>query len=143
MKYKLYRHYDRNETLLYVGISANVFARIAGHKSTSKWFDDIAKITIENYESYAEVLEAEASAILSEKPLYNIKNSVVDYRNETKDNAVLIRGADVIRILGVSSNRFYVMLKRNEFIPSVGNLKPPYWRKSDVLKFLAGRDAEQ
>jgi len=67
----LYRHFDKAGTLLYVGISTSAAARLVGHKHGSGWFDDLATITIEHYDSREEALEAEKKAIINEKPLYN------------------------------------------------------------------------
>ena len=44
----LYRHYDANGELLYVGISLNALNRLAQHREVSAWFPDIAKVTIES-----------------------------------------------------------------------------------------------
>jgi len=43
----LYRHFDAQGNLLYVGISRNAAARLRGHKIAS-WYDDISSITIEH-----------------------------------------------------------------------------------------------
>jgi hypothetical protein len=72
---QLYRHFAKDGTLLYVGISISVFSRLIQHKHQSYWFNDIQKITVENFQTRKEVLLAENSAIKNEKPLYNIRGS--------------------------------------------------------------------
>lgn len=67
----LYRHFDKDDVLLYVGVSLRVLQRLGQHKANSHWFVRIAKVTLENYDSREAVLEAERQAILSEKPLHN------------------------------------------------------------------------
>lgn len=66
----LYRHFDANDTLLYVGISVNHVSRLAQH-GASHWFYDIARISIEWHPSTDDALAAEYEAITSEKPLHN------------------------------------------------------------------------
>lgn len=70
----LYRHYDKDGVLLYVGISMRVMERLSQHTqdtNRSYWFDQIAIQTIEWFETRAEAIEAERWAIINEKPLYN------------------------------------------------------------------------
>lgn len=70
-KTKLYRHFDSNGGLLYVGISLSPTYRLSQHRATAPWFDDIATITIENYPTRQAALEAEARAIHYENPAHN------------------------------------------------------------------------
>lgn len=70
---QLYRHFDANGKLLYIGISLSALHRLAGHKEHSHWFRDIARVEIETYPTRAEALKAERAAILAEQPLYNIR----------------------------------------------------------------------
>ena len=68
----LYRHFDEWDNLLYVGVSLSTIQRLSQHRSHSHWFNDIKKITIENFSSREEVLEAERIAVQKEDPLHNI-----------------------------------------------------------------------
>lgn len=70
----LYRHFDSDGNLLYVGISLNAVARLAQHKICSQWFSQITTITIENFPTRHELLSAEIEAIKNEKPLYNVQH---------------------------------------------------------------------
>ncbi len=70
-KTALYRFWLDDE-LLYVGISLNVFARISQHKRDKDWFDQITNITVEHFDTREKALDAEAKAIKSESPKYNI-----------------------------------------------------------------------
>jgi hypothetical protein len=70
MKYTVYRHYDEVGTLLYVGASLMPLQRLLRHRGSS-WADDIRTVTLEHFESEAEMLEAEIKAIDSEMPLHN------------------------------------------------------------------------
>lgn len=71
MKTSLYRHYDADGVLLYVGISLNHLARLGGHKSSSHWFWDITRVDIEHFETRGIAEAAEMLAIREEKPLHN------------------------------------------------------------------------
>jgi predicted DNA-binding transcriptional regulator AlpA/predicted GIY-YIG superfamily endonuclease len=68
----LYRHFDREGRLLYVGISMNVFARLAQHRRESHWYSQITRVEIEHFDSREEVLAAEGEAIRGEKPLHDV-----------------------------------------------------------------------
>jgi len=67
----LYRHFNKDGELLYVGITVSVVGRLVQHKAGSFWFDEIATITIEKYPTHAEVAKAEEDAIKKESPIYN------------------------------------------------------------------------
>jgi hypothetical protein len=61
----LYRHFDADGTLLYVGISLSAITRLKQHKSVAGWRGKIAKVTIETLPSREAVLDAESIAIKS------------------------------------------------------------------------------
>jgi hypothetical protein len=68
----LYRHFDASGTLLYVGVSLHVVVRLIGHRDTAHWFSQLARIEVEHYPTREAALVAEAEAIRTEKPRYNI-----------------------------------------------------------------------
>lgn len=68
----LYRHFDANGDLLYVGTSLSAVKRLGQHKYNSVWFSQIARVDIEMFESRNLALQAEEIAIKSEFPLYNV-----------------------------------------------------------------------
>jgi hypothetical protein len=67
----LYRHFDRNGRLLYVGITRRLQTRQSHHKAQSSWFHRLALTAIDDCATQALAEEAEAEAILREKPRYN------------------------------------------------------------------------
>jgi len=67
----LYRHWDVDGNLLYVGISLSAVHRLTQHKRDSHWHDQIANMTIEWFETREEALEAERTAIQLERPIFN------------------------------------------------------------------------
>ena len=69
----LYRHYNTTGILLYVGISISAIKRLSEHAVQSRWFNQIAVIKIEKFETRKEAQLAEKQAIEQESPLFNIK----------------------------------------------------------------------
>lgn len=69
----LYRLYDASGQLLYVGVTANLRERFGQHASTKQWWGDVARRTVTWLETRDEALTAEAKAILTEAPRYNVK----------------------------------------------------------------------
>lgn len=67
----LYRHFNGDGELLYVGISKSVMCRIFQHKDNSSWFREIENITLEHFESRYLAENAEILAIRAEKPKHN------------------------------------------------------------------------
>lgn len=65
---ELYRHFDKDGRLLYVGIAISTTMRLSGHRATSHWFDQITRIEIERFPTRVAALAAEMLAIGSEKP---------------------------------------------------------------------------
>jgi len=69
----LYRHFDSQGALLYVGVSKSALVRLGQHKEHAHWFDRITQVTIEKHPSRAAALEAERIAIHVENPLCNVQ----------------------------------------------------------------------
>jgi len=71
MRHALYRHFDAEGGLLYVGTTLSPLHRQRRHLATSDWRDEIAAITIERFPSQSTARDAEALAIVRESPKYN------------------------------------------------------------------------
>jgi hypothetical protein len=71
VNHNLYRHYDSEGNLLYVGISIYAITRLYQHSIASLWFKQITRIEIQHYPDRDSVLKAEREAIVKEKPQYN------------------------------------------------------------------------
>ena len=67
---QLYRHYDSEGSLLYVGVSRNVLRRL---HTTSHWFREIVRIEITHFATWEEARAAERQALATENPKYNIE----------------------------------------------------------------------
>lgn len=70
---KLYRHYDSNGELLYIGISLSAIRRLGEHAGRSHWYEDIVRVEIDTYPSIEAARDAERVAIKRERPKYNLK----------------------------------------------------------------------
>lgn len=71
MRTALYRHFDAEGRLLYVGISLRYTDRTRSHRINAGWFDQIATITIEWFLSRVQAETAEYQAIRNERPIHN------------------------------------------------------------------------
>lgn len=72
MKPTLYRMYGSPDCLLYVGRTINPISRLREHRLGKDWWDDIAAITLERFDTVKELAAAEAEAIATEHPIHNI-----------------------------------------------------------------------
>lgn len=71
----LYRYYDQDDRLLYVGIANEPFRRMAQHRHGKGWWTEVVRVDIEQFDSRPEAAEAERLAIVNEHPLYNITHA--------------------------------------------------------------------
>ena len=71
MQEVLYRFFDSQGTLLYVGISCNWMARLKQHSARADFYSAVAGMTLERFPDRETVLKAELEAIETENPLYN------------------------------------------------------------------------
>jgi transcriptional regulator with XRE-family HTH domain/predicted GIY-YIG superfamily endonuclease len=68
----LYRMFDADNRLLYVGLTNNPKDRFGSHRSAKHWWSGVATITLETFSTPQELVAAERAAIENEKPLHNI-----------------------------------------------------------------------
>ena len=71
----LYRFFDADGALLYVGITANLEQRWAAHERDKVWWPDVAEKTVEWHGTRPAALAAELAAIKAEAPRYNVAGS--------------------------------------------------------------------
>lgn len=76
MKQNLYRFYDNEGRLLYVGITNEWFRRFHNHERKATWFSEVASATFEFFETREEVELAEKIAIQNENPIWNKVHNV-------------------------------------------------------------------
>lgn len=72
----LYRFYDREDRLLYVGITGNLPSRQQQHEGSQPWWQEVARMTVEHFPTREDARAAEQAAIDAEAPLHNSIRSV-------------------------------------------------------------------
>jgi predicted GIY-YIG superfamily endonuclease len=73
----LYRMYDAEGELMYIGISYNAAARAAQHAKDQPWWHHVARIDIEHLDcGRTEAERVEAEAIRREMPYHNKKGQL-------------------------------------------------------------------
>jgi len=72
-QHALYRFYDTDGGLLYVGITSNPGNRFSQHQQTKDWWPEVRGISVEWYGTRGQVAAAETRAIAIENPLRNIQ----------------------------------------------------------------------
>lgn len=74
-EFHVYRHFDVDGNLLYVGCTSNLKARKSQHRAVSKWWPVIDRIETEGPMIQRDALDAERKAIEDERPGYNVRHS--------------------------------------------------------------------
>jgi hypothetical protein len=67
----VYRYFDAEGRLLYVGVSLHAVARAMSHRNLAPWWQDARVMTIEHYATRQEALDAEWGAMQTENPIHN------------------------------------------------------------------------
>jgi predicted GIY-YIG superfamily endonuclease len=76
MPHYVYKWYDKNKALLYVGCSKDPKNRERYHKIKSEWFEKAVYFFSERFDTKEEALAAEKSIIKKEKPAYNVHHNL-------------------------------------------------------------------
>ncbi|MCX5431888.1 GntR family transcriptional regulator [Streptomyces sp. NBC_00257] len=79
-KAAVYRLYDADGTLLYVGMSGDPTKRFLGHRADKPWWPEVHAHTLQWFNSRGDASAAERDAITGERPRYNKAH------NETLDD---------------------------------------------------------
>lgn len=77
MRTSLYRFFDDDGALLYIGITNCLPARLTQHDQDKKWWTDVTRVHVEHFATRPEALAAEKEAIQSEVPFWNIMHSTL------------------------------------------------------------------
>ena len=72
----LYRFFNDQDRLLYVGLTNNIRSRVGDHRRDKPWWKYAVTIRLERYDSLAELARAELAAIETEHPRYNIRHAL-------------------------------------------------------------------
>lgn len=71
----LYRFYDADDVLLYVGITDHPLHRMANHAADQPWWSYVVRATFDHCPTRSAALAAEANAIRFERPLFNVQGN--------------------------------------------------------------------
>lgn len=141
MKTYLYRYWDENSVLLYVGISSNAIRRLTEHKSTAGWFDVARSVTIAQFDTREGAMAAEAAAIRDEKPLHNKSNAP----DRPKHRPVLedtreghVSQKELLRRTGMNKVQLWRMIKRGEYLPPQTRDRQNWWNKEWIEAYELG-----
>jgi hypothetical protein len=93
----LYRHFDADGALLYVGISNDPGGRRSGHLRNSIWADFADRDEVQWFPDRASAQEAERAAIQAEAPLFNWVHSTSAARRRGVDYLVEKGRTDLLR----------------------------------------------
>lgn len=72
----VYRLYDAEDSLLYVGITATPKKRFSEHAASKPWWPRVTRHSINWADSRGQALDEERRAIENEKPLYNSQHAL-------------------------------------------------------------------
>lgn len=80
----LYRFFDADDRLLYVGITSRGPSRWSEHRANRPWWHAVVRSTMTHYPTRAAAVIAEMHAIQTEHPLHNIHRSQNRTRREAR-----------------------------------------------------------
>lgn len=73
----LYRFYDDNDRLLYIGISLHAAQRASEHRKLKPWWPDVHRMHVEHLDcDRREAERIEREAIIAEAPIHNVTHNV-------------------------------------------------------------------
>lgn len=134
---ELYRHYAKDGTLLYIGVSLSAINRLSQHRYASKWFKSISTVTIEHFETREECEVAEVIAINTEKPLFNVVTKRGGVK-KTKDDQM--NAHDVAAVLGIDRKTLRKWVRTGVCpVAPLAGIEPPLWHRAAVEAFVRGQ----
>lgn len=71
----LYRFFDTDRRLLYIGISGQLRERWPKHRRKAPWWEQATFVQVEHWSAEHVALDAERAAIAAELPLFNKRSS--------------------------------------------------------------------
>jgi excinuclease UvrABC nuclease subunit len=86
----LYRVYDGQDALLYIGVSNDFGTRWKSHARNQPWWPEVRRQTVTWYESRDEALAEEAAAIKAEHPRFNTVHNRDPYASRSMTREELL-----------------------------------------------------
>lgn len=75
---ELYRYFDSDDRLLYIGISLSTIMRATGHRRDAGWWNSWTRCSVERFDTRTAALAAERDAIIGERPLHNVVHNRIN-----------------------------------------------------------------
>lgn len=95
----LYRFFDREDRLLYVGVSLSAAHRASQHRADKAWWPDVARMDVEHHNADRQSIEAlERAAIIAERPLYNVIHNTTTSGAQSPTVSVPVAAGDVVAL---------------------------------------------
>jgi hypothetical protein len=83
----VYRFYDKEGELLYVGISREIGARFDGHRFTQAWWKDVVRAEFEHFLDRVSAAQREKELIQTLRPKHNKQHA--EYNRQSRRPVVL------------------------------------------------------
>ncbi len=141
MDTNLYRFFDSNGVLLYVGISGRTLARWQEHKTSQPWWPRVAHVTVDHLPDRPSAIQAESDAIRTEMPTYNKAGTVTPRRPLCIPSNGLVTASGIAILLGVSRQRVHQIRDRLPRPRDTFNGKP-VWRVADIERWAKAEGRE-
>ena len=107
----LYRIFDSQRNLLYVGATTNPSFRFSCHAHTRPWWNEASEIKLQHFGSPEELTEAELAAIRNENPRFNLMHSRKPAtwsrkpRQKRGSGTIFQRSSDGLWVGGITVNK--------------------------------------
>lgn len=132
---KLYRQFNKDDELLYVGVSLYPSNRLSCHMNNSHWCHQIQKILVESHPTKEAALKAEANAIIREKPIHNrIVHGKILKEVITKKEIGSIRSKRFMDSNEVSLILAYTCQEEGSIARWTRQNKLEYWQVASVIR---------
>lgn len=98
----LYRLFDADDRLLYIGITCNTAQRWESHRGSKPWWHLVARKELTAYPDRSAALTAERAAIRAEAPLHNITGNP---RSDRLDVHLVLKGERAEKLRALAKRR--------------------------------------
>jgi hypothetical protein len=131
----LYRMFDVDKNLLYVGISNSAGSRWSNHANDKPWWPEVGSVEVEHFANRETVEHAERQAIDLEKPKYNIAHRTTSTPAE--------RDALLQQLAQNEYDYIEATFRRKAFVKQVFAMdvgqRPPVFRMAEVTGLSRAR----
>lgn len=93
MKTTVYRYYDSDGRLLYIGVTKNLIGRQEDHNQTRPWWPEVASASFIHFDTRQEALDHETAMIGIQWPKYNKAGPVLP--EQAKEHLLQIVAGDL------------------------------------------------